>query len=334
MENGLRTHRPDLENFIFGSEANADAAKAWMAGVPDGTTTRAMLLTGAPGLGKTTLAKAMAAHLGTHERDLLEINCANLRTLEAAREIVEGVYFSPTRGKFRGLLLDEVHQMVDNAQQVFLTPLEKLPARMIVMAASSDPDKLNKAFRSRFFEIPIKPYDEEKIVDILSQLPVKLKPSTMVQIARVAEGNPRAAIALAEKMPPNAEPKDVPRTDVQVTVTAFLKAMFNWDHESLYQIACLVKNEDREKFVRNVSKCIEILWAELRGFKPQGCSAADRRDLLALMPTADQATASGKPAWPMLLPGIYAKLQTIETNPYKGGESLKSFVMEQTCVTK
>jgi DNA polymerase-3 subunit gamma/tau len=197
--NGLRTYRPEIESYVFFSDSFEGQVKAWIDGVRTQRASRALLITGPAGMGKTTLALALCRALGAVEQDIQEINCANRRTLNDARDLMEGMMFMPSQGNYRVLILDECHQLVNDAQQAFLTPIEKLPAHALFICCTTDPEKLSVAFRSRFYELRLDAYTEESIADILVNLPLKLKPAQIATIAKVSQGNPRRAISLVEK---------------------------------------------------------------------------------------------------------------------------------------
>ena len=259
MENGLRTYRPDLEQYVFGSDRLRQNVKTWIEGVKKGKSSRALLLTGPTGLGKTTLALAACKELGADPRDISEINCANLRTLDDARSFLEGLQIVPSFGDYRVLLLDEAHQMVPNAQQAFLTPLEKLSPNHILISCTSNPSQLLAAFKGRFYEIQLEEYSEDNIVDILSALPVKVKPSLVSAIARVSGGNPRRAISLLEKNMVS-ETGEMELEQELLSVEGFVEAVIQKDPRKAFLHAALVKEDNRRMFFERSLKLLEGAW--------------------------------------------------------------------------
>jgi DNA polymerase III delta prime subunit len=245
----------------------ADEVTRWISGLQDGTSSRALLISGPTGHGKTSLALASVKALGAAERDITEINCANLRTLEDARDITMTINFSPVGGKYRVLILDEVHQMVPNAIQAFLTPLEKLAPTTIVIACTTDPEKLAKAFRNRFYEIKIKPYSANQIVEILSNLPgLKLPPKTLALISGASGGNPRVAIGMAEKGLTEAQADQIVQGNL--ATEQFIEAMFARDHKILYLASKLVTNENRTDFFNRVIQAFDAAYQINLGISP------------------------------------------------------------------
>lgn len=265
QNNGLRTYRPSLDKFIFNTPDLKDKVAGWLNGVKAKEASRALLLTGGFGLGKTTLALAVCDALGASENDIQQINCASARTLDDARDLLVRLNFSPAFGTYRVLILDEVHQMVANAQQAFLTPIENLSPETLLIACTSAPENLVHAFRSRFFEIRIEPYSEESIVEALENLPLKekLTGKQRVAIARSSNGNMRRAIAIAEGGSAAGVEENLMR--VQNAIDSFYTFLMAREFPSImYILTQLGEGERRNFFDRNLS-LLEGTWMTLSG---------------------------------------------------------------------
>jgi DNA polymerase III gamma/tau subunit len=275
LQNGLRTYRPDLEHFVFNSEALKGQILSWLDGVMSKKASRALLLTGPTGLGKTTLALAACQKLGASERDIKEINCADLRTLEDARDLLYHLNFKPMEGEYRVLILDECHQMVPNAQTAFLTPIEKLSEQVLIIGCTSNPEKLTPAFRGRFYEIKLQEYTPEEIADILMQLPLTppIKPAVAASIATHCGGNPRRAISMVEQnslgQPKNQEELIQSLKQDEETILAFFKGMFVGEPKSLLLLSKLLKEESSRKlFFDKILMYLESFWMLLNNLQP------------------------------------------------------------------
>lgn len=281
LSNGLRTHRPDLSHYVFATETIKNSVLSWVGGVKSGTVSRALLITGDSGLGKTTLAYALAGELGVDYKDIQEINCGNTRTLEDARELINRLSMMPMNGPFRILLLDECHQLVANAQSAFLTPLEALPPTTLLIGCTSNPEILLYPFRSRFYEIKLGTYEESEIVDIISQLPVELPPATMAQIAQYANGNARRAIDLVERnLSGVGEDREESLRNEALqkelqSVESFFEAMFSGDKNLMFLQSAYITNQNRQFFFDRLYRLLEGAWAILVGLKP-ALSSTDR----------------------------------------------------------
>jgi DNA polymerase III gamma/tau subunit len=275
LQNGLRTFRPDLDHYVFSSDAIKDQILAWIDGVVSKKASRALLITGPTGLGKTTLALAACQKLNASERDIKEINCADLRTLDDAREQIYHLDFKPMEGNYRVLILDECHQMVPNAQTAFLTPIEKLSEQVLIIGCTSNPEKLTPAFRNRFYEIKIQDYTPDAIVDILLQLPIepKIKPPVAVSIATHCGGNPRKAIAMVEQnilgQQGSTEALVQSLKQDEANIQAFFQSIFDWDAKKLLLISKMIKEDSSRKlFFDKILMYFESFWMVIHGLQP------------------------------------------------------------------
>ena len=57
--------------------------------------------------------------------------------------------FSPTGGGYRVVIIDEVHQLSNDAFAALLKTLEEPPAHLVFVFATTDPQKLPDTIRSR-----------------------------------------------------------------------------------------------------------------------------------------------------------------------------------------
>ena len=261
--NGLRTYRPDLAHYVFPNENFRKQVQSWVDGIKSGNATRALMLTGTSGLGKTTLAKALAGELGVVDRDISQENSASSNTFHVARDLVERQFQTmPLSSPYRVFILDELHKLTEAAQEVFLTPLEEnLPKTTIVMGCTSEPSLLKPAFRNRFYELKFDIYPEEMIVEILMGLPgVKHTPATLARIARVAGGVPRTAISIAEKNPDSPEMQEILSQEI-LTAEKFVVSLLKKDVPMLFVLAGMIKEENKRPFYEKVLRYLECIWA-------------------------------------------------------------------------
>jgi len=212
----------------------------------------------------TTLALAACKHLGAKSADIKEVNCANTRTLEDARELLTQIDYAPSYGTFRVLILDEVHQMVPNAQKAFLTPIENLPSETILVACTSDPGQLDRAFRSRFFEVGLEEYPENVLIDILQNLPTPPPKESLATIIQASGGNVRKAISLAEG---GVGPQDQHLVQASQAVQLFFLNYMKGDLKNLFNTVRLVQEPDRLAFIQKTTELLEAAWMTTIGIK-------------------------------------------------------------------
>jgi len=312
--NGLRTYRPKLDRYTFSNPDIKARVEKWLEGVRNKTASRALLIVGPYGLGKTTLGRALCSELKVHDSDIQEVNCGSTRTLEDARELLDRIRFSPSRGEYRTLILDEVHQMVTNAQQAFLTPIEQLPDQTLLIACTSAPESLNQAFRSRFFEIRLQPYSEEQLTEILENLPTPPKPKQIATIVQLASGNPRLAIGLAEG---GVGPGDKALQEMVKTIDLFVPLLLERDKPTLLLMVSQLGYQDRQPFFAKVLTLLEGLWYTQMG-KTNFAFMQDQKTITGLIAKHGETLSAD------LIGRYYKDLVELQ---YKSPEALKAWVM-------
>ena len=130
----------------------------------------AYLFCGTRGTGKTTIAKIMARAVNCEHpvdgspcnecavcRSILEGRSVNVAEIDAAsnngvdniREIRDQVQYSPTEGKYRVYIIDEVHMLSAGAFNALLKTLEEPPAYVIFILATTEANKIPITVLSR-----------------------------------------------------------------------------------------------------------------------------------------------------------------------------------------
>lgn len=113
----------------------------------------AWLLEGKSGIGKTSVARIVAKSLATNIMDYQTYNGRDVdqRTAEEIRDRVQTL---PWNGGFRVVVVDEADQMTEGAQVAFLSILENLGSRSIVLMTSNEKDDFEPRFLSRVKVVP------------------------------------------------------------------------------------------------------------------------------------------------------------------------------------
>src|SRR3989475_12846850 len=165
-------YRPQVFGDLVGQEhVTAVLTRA----VESGRIAHAYLFTGARGVGKTTSARILAKALNCERRasgelkgadpcnactscleitsgvslDVSEIDGASNRGIADVQALREKVRFTPTGGRRRVVIIDEVHQLSNDAFAALLKTLEEPPPHLVFIFATTDPQKLPETIRSR-----------------------------------------------------------------------------------------------------------------------------------------------------------------------------------------
>jgi DNA polymerase III gamma/tau subunit len=198
----LTEHRPATFDEVIGHKSVIQSLKKALA---KDNRPHAWLFTGASGVGKTTLARIIAGQLGAKGMGIIEINIANLRGIDAIREMAVGVQYKQPGSASSVYILDEVHQMTTDAQNALLKILEDPPAHAYFILCTTETGKLLPTIRTRVIEYKLDPVGVDDIAELLVSVVQKEKIEGDVTeeiIAAICErclGSPRLALNLLEK---------------------------------------------------------------------------------------------------------------------------------------
>lgn len=184
----------------------------------------AFLFTGTRGVGKTTIARIFAKSLNCEQgtsaepcgecaacrdidagrfMDLLEIDAASNTGVDDVREVIENAQYSPSRGRVKVYLIDEVHMLSKAAFNALLKTLEEPPGHVKFLLATTDPQKLPVTVLSRCLQFNLKRLDEAQIggqiEKILAAEEIAVEPGAVRQVARAADGSLRDALSLLDQ---------------------------------------------------------------------------------------------------------------------------------------
>lgn len=191
----------------------------------------AYLFSGPRGTGKTTAARLLAkavnclnddrakrpcnecAHCqAVNENrflDLIEIDAASNTSVEDVRDLREKINFSPSQGRFKIYIIDEVHMLSTAAFNALLKTLEEPPPHAMFILTTTEIHKipatvLSRCQRHEFRRMPLGE-SVKQLALICKKEKIAHHPDALVAIARQSAGGMRDAISLLDQLASSGE---------------------------------------------------------------------------------------------------------------------------------
>lgn len=163
-----------------------------------------MLLSGAPGTGKSTLIKALLHELGTDPFDILEVNASKDNGVDFIRETI--TRFSETMGfgDMRYIFLDEADGLSPAAQGVLRGTMERYSSSVRFLLTCNYPNKVIPAIKSRCEtgRMHIEKLDTSefymRLVDVLDKESVEIDPDALELIVKTTYPDLRRGISMIQ----------------------------------------------------------------------------------------------------------------------------------------
>src|SRR5881227_400861 len=217
-----RRYRPQRFSEVRGQD---HVTRALGNAVREGRVAHAYLFSGPRGTGKTSLARILAKALNCtnlqdgdacdtcascvairegRALDLIEIDAASNRGIDAIRELRERINYAPSDLRRKVYILDEAHQITRDAWNALLKSLEEPPDFVTFMFASTHPEEFPPAILSRLQRFDVRRLTsgeiEGKLQRILEADRRSATPEALHLIARLAAGGMRDAESMLDQL--------------------------------------------------------------------------------------------------------------------------------------
>lgn len=218
-----RKYRPANFEEVVGQE---HIVQAISNGISQERIHQSYIFSGTRGVGKTTLARILAKCLNClsvesptakpcdnctncneiklgRSLDFLEIDAASKTGIDDMRDLLETVPQSPSSGRYKVYLIDEVHMLSKSSFNALLKTLEEPPSHVVFIFATTNPEKIPKTVQSRCLQLNLKTVGGSILTNHLKKIieleDISYDQESIELIASSASGSVRDALTLLDQ---------------------------------------------------------------------------------------------------------------------------------------
>jgi DNA polymerase-3 subunit gamma/tau len=221
-----RKYRPQNFNELLGQDA---LVKTITNAIKNNRLHHAYILTGIRGVGKTTTARIIAKALNctgkdasggatvnpcglcencraiaeSRHVDVLELDAASRTGVDDIREILDGVRYHPTNGRYKVYIIDEIHMLTKQAFNALLKTLEEPPSHVIFIFATTEIRKVPVTILSRCQRFDLQRLSIETLINhfknIIAKENLQAEDEALHLIAKAADGSCRDGLSLLDQ---------------------------------------------------------------------------------------------------------------------------------------
>jgi DNA polymerase-3 subunit gamma/tau len=135
--------------------------------------------------------------------DLIEVDAASRTGVDDTRELLDNVQYTPSAGRFKVYLIDEVHMLSKQSFNALLKTLEEPPPHVKFLLATTDPQKVPVTVLSRCLQFNLKRLPTALIAEQMTRIcreeAFDVEPAALGRLARAAAGSMRDGLSLLDQ---------------------------------------------------------------------------------------------------------------------------------------
>ncbi|MCB1021945.1 MAG: DNA polymerase III subunit gamma/tau, partial [Acidobacteria bacterium] len=182
------------------------------------------IFSGPRGTGKTTMARILAMSLNCTDgpkssfdpedpvckeiaagaaMDVIEIDAASNRRIDDIRELRENVRYRPARDRYKVFIIDEAHQITNDAFNALLKTLEEPPEWAVFVLCTTEPQAIPATIHSRCQSFHFRTVDMEQVIGrmrwICDQEGIQADDDALTAIALAGDGSIRDSLSTLDQ---------------------------------------------------------------------------------------------------------------------------------------
>ena len=196
----VEKYRPKtVDGYVFRDENQRKQIATWIKdkSIPH------LILSGAAGIGKTTLAKILINEIGIEDYDVLEINASRTNSVEDVRDKITNFVSMIPFGPFKCVLLDEADYLSPNAQAALRGVMEEYHHTARFILTCNYPNRIIPALHSRCQGFHVERTDQTeytaRVATILVEENIDFDLDTLDMYVKVAYPDLRKCIQLVQQ---------------------------------------------------------------------------------------------------------------------------------------
>ncbi len=215
-----RKYRPQDFNGIIGQDYIITTLKN---SIKNNNIAHAYIFSGPRGTGKTTTAKVFAKAINCvnpvdanpcgkcdfcvhfqDNPDIIEIDAASNNGVDEIRQLIENIKLTPTNGKYKVYIIDEVHMLTTSAFNALLLTLEEPPTHSIFILATTNIESVPITILSRCQRFDFQKIKIDDMIKCMAEICTKeeliIDERALKEIAYLADGGMRDALSLLDQL--------------------------------------------------------------------------------------------------------------------------------------